>query len=157
MLFGTGEGEMGPWWAIIKCSVQGIDLTTARVLNALHAETGFTVGEGWELLVWEQELTLPVKGKKGQTETKMHRRPYLIHKETLRVVTVQIKAWMDTPGIIMWNELQLSPWALRRTGRSLLVWDNCGSHKTKAVQDSLARTNTHQEELPPNMTDDLQV
>ena len=40
-------------------------------------------------------------GKKGETETKTHRRPYLIYKETLEVVTVQIKAWMDTPGIIM--------------------------------------------------------
>ena len=62
----------------------------------------------------------------------MHKRPYLINTETLEVITVQIKAWMDTPGICMWSEVQLKAWAARRSGRVFVVWDNCGPHKTEA-------------------------
>ena len=36
MLFGNAKGKMGPVYAIIKCSVKGVDLTSARVLVTLH-------------------------------------------------------------------------------------------------------------------------
>ena len=157
MLFGTGEVEMGPLWAIIKCTVKGFDLSSARVLITLHLQPGFTVADGWELKMWERELTLPIKGKKGQTQTVINRRPYLINAETLEVITIQHKAWMDTAGICMWSEIQLKPWAARRTGRVLVVWDNCGPHKTEAVKAAFARDNITQEELTPKMTDILQV
>ena len=156
MLFGSADGEMGPLWAIIKCSVKGADLSTARVLNTLHLETGFTAAEGWVLRMWERTLTLKAKGK-DKTETKTHRRPYLINTDTLEVVTIQLKAWMDTPGICMWSEVQVKPWAARRTGRALVVWDNCGPHKTDAVKETFVRDNITQEELTPKMTDILQV
>ena len=101
------------------------------------------------------ELTL--KGKNGKETTAIYKRPYLINEATLEVITIQNKAWMDTPGIVMWNEVQLGPWAAQRTGRVLCVWDNCGPHKTAAVKESFARTNVTQEELTPKMTDILQV
>ena len=156
MLFGTAAGEMGPAWSIIKCSVKGVDLSSARVLNTLHEEPGFTASEGWALKVWERQLTLKGRGKNKET-TAIHKRPYLIHKETLEVVTVQIKAWMDTPGIVMWSEIQMKQWVARRTGRALIVWDNCGPHKTAAVKEAFVRDNITQEELTPKMTDILQV
>ena len=53
---------MGPLYAIIKCTVKGIDLTTSTVLKTLHTQAGFTAADGWEYKVWERELTL--KGKK---------------------------------------------------------------------------------------------
>ena len=84
MLFGAGDGEMGPPYGIIKCSVTGVDLTSAKVLSSLHKESGFTAEEGWSLKVWERELSLQKKGAmKGTLETKTHRRPYLIHEESL--------------------------------------------------------------------------
>ena len=114
MLFGAGDGEMGPPYGIIKCSVTGVDLTSAKVLSSLHKESGFTAEEGWSLKVWERELSLQKKGaKKGTLETKTHRRPYLIHEESLEIITCQVKAWMDTPGICMWHEVQVVPWAAR--------------------------------------------
>ena len=107
--------------------------------------------------MWERELTLPTKGKKGATTTNVHKRPYLIHKETLEVVTVQLKAWMDTPGMVMWSEIQMTPWAARRTGRALVIWDNCGSHTTAAVVEAFERAGIDEERLPRNCTDLLQV
>lgn len=159
MLFGAGDGEMGPPYGIIKCSVTGVDLTSAKVLSSLHKESGFTAEEGWSLKVWERELSLQKKGaKKGTLETKTHRRPYLIHEESLEIITCQVKAWMDTPGICMWHEVQVIPWAARRTGRVLVVWDNCGPHKTEAVKAAFMRARGHKQvELPPKMTDILQA
>lgn len=155
LLWGNAAGEMGPPWHIIKCTVQGYDLSTVQVLKTLHLEPGFTAAEGWLLKMWEHKLTLLGKNKKEYTA--VHKRPYLINEKTLEVVTVQHRAWMDTPGVIMWAQVQLQWWAARRTGRVLVVWDNCGPHKTQAVQDAFKEMDIFQEELPPKMTDILQV
>mmetsp|Transcript_49986 Transcript_49986/g.106843 ORF Transcript_49986/g.106843 Transcript_49986/m.106843 type:complete len:100 (+) Transcript_49986:592-891(+) len=72
-------------------------------------------------------------------------------------MTAQSKAWMDTPGIVMWSEIQVKPWAARQTGRVCVVWDNCGPHKRDAVKATFLRDNITQEELAPKMTDILQV
>ena len=58
--------------------------------------------------------------------------------------------------MVMWSEVQLQPWAARRTGRALVVWDNCGPHKTEAVKTAFLACSITQEELPPKMTDTLQ-
>eukprot|EP00966_Prymnesium_polylepis_P316753 7318895-Prymnesium_polylepis.1 len=79
---------MGPSWDVIKCSVKGTDLSTSTVLNSLHREPGFTAADGWELKMWERALILESRGKEIIA---VHKRPYLIHTETLAVVTVQIK------------------------------------------------------------------
>ena len=54
MLFGSAAGKMGPLWAIIKCSAKGVDHSKTRVLITLHMEAGFTVADGWKLLMWER-------------------------------------------------------------------------------------------------------
>ena len=36
LLWGTAAGEMGPPWHVIKCSVKGVNLSTATVLKTLH-------------------------------------------------------------------------------------------------------------------------
>ena len=63
---------------------------------------------------------------------------------------------MDTPGMVMWLDVQLHLWVQRNTGRALVVWDNCGPHKTAAVRAAFIRIGCSQEELPPKMTDILQ-
>ena len=78
-------------------SVKGTDLSTSRVLQNLHAIAGFRAADGWELKEWRRELTLPMKGKKDHI-TAMHVRPYLFHTASMTVITVQIKAWMDSAG-----------------------------------------------------------
>ena len=64
---------------------------------------------------------------------------------------------MDATGMCMWVELQLGPWTKRRTGRALVVWDNCGPHKVGAVKQAFKQWCIATEELPPNMTDILQA
>ena len=57
----------------------------------------------------------------------------------------------------MWMDVQMKPWAERKRGKALIVWDNCGSHKTAAVQSVISEVGLTAEELPKNMTDILQV
>ena len=51
----------------------------------------------------------------------------------------------------------MRPWAIRKRGKALVVWDNCGPPKTGAVQAVTAENQLTTEELPPKMTDRLQV
>ena len=117
-------------------------------------KAGFRAGDGWEKRIWRRTLTLTIKKKEVTAE---HVRPYLIHVETGVVITVQRKASMDTSGIIMWLDVQFGPWMAKRTKRALLVWDNCGPHKVAAVRKVMEEWNIRAEELPPKMTDHLQV
>jgi hypothetical protein len=64
---------------------------------------------------------------------------------------------MDTAGICMWFDVQLGPYLAEKTKRCLLVWDNCGPHKVAAVRDVMTEWGIRAEELPPKMTDILQV
>jgi hypothetical protein len=86
------------------------------------------------------------------------KRPYLIQVHgtpSVRkgtVITCQKKAWMDSPGVAMWEDVSLA-----ELGRKLVIWDNCGPHKVEAVQKVFHEAETATAELPPNMTDCLQV
>lgn len=42
------------------------------------------------------------------------------------------------------------------TGKAIMVWDNCGSHKTDAVRAVFKEWGILVRELPPKMTDILQ-
>ena len=42
-------------------------------------------------------------------------------------------------------------------GSSLIVWDNCGPHKVDAVRAVFAEWGVYAQEVPPKMTDTLQV
>ena len=64
---------------------------------------------------------------------------------------------MDTVGIAMWCDLQFGPRTKAAMGKALMVWDNCGPHKVAAVRKVFEEWNVTVMELPPKMTDILQV
>jgi hypothetical protein len=154
LLWGMANGEMGPAFIIIKVSVKGVDLSTSRVLQNLQKLLGFTVADGWEHRTWRRSLTLKVK---NEMKTLDFVRPYLIHTATGVIVTVQAKAWMDTPGVCMWADVQLGPIYQKKRGKCCVVWDNCGPHKVSAVAEVFKSWNITAEALPSKMTDSLQV
>lgn len=154
MLWGAADGEMGDAFCIIKCNVARPDLSSTRVIQNLHNMPGFKACDGWTLHVWERSLAL--KNKKGLLETSTHRRPYLCKGGT--VVTMQKKAWMDSAGIAMWCDTQLGPHVQRKcAGRACLIWDNCGSHNSDAINAVFSSWGIELLPLPPKMTDKLQV
>ena len=76
---------------IIKCSVKGPDLSSARVIANLRLTSPF---DTWDLKLWSKELTTEVKGKEV---TATYKRPYLLSPEG-HVITTQLKAWNDAVG-----------------------------------------------------------
>jgi hypothetical protein len=150
---GTAAGEMLPQFEIIECSVKGPDLSSVRVIATMHQQPGFTAADGWELKEWRKTLTLT---KKGVETTEEYIRPYIIETATGNVVTAQHKAWMDTPGMVMWIDTVLGPWRERAGRRKLLIMDNVSFHLVDVVADALKEHDIVFEPLPPNMTDLLQ-
>ena len=155
LLWGDGEGNMGPSFNIVKMSVKGPDLSSSRVLDNMMAVPGFTTADGWEKRIWRRKLKLP--NRKKELITQEYVRPYLIHVASGIVITVQQKAWMDTAGICMWIDVQIGPHFAKKRGKGLIVWDNCGPHKVEAVHNVMKEWGLRAEELPPRMTDILQV
>jgi hypothetical protein len=151
LLYSAADGCMGPPFVIIKCNIKGPDLSRARVLANLLKTPSFNNGD-WETKEWTRELTLQVRGKVVKTT---YKRPYLINKVTLAVVTIQHRAWMDSAGMTMWADVQLAP--LWKGAKRLMVWDNCGPHGVAAVLDVFKAHNITVEALPANVTDELQV
>ena len=94
----------------------------------------------------------PIERRVDVTNT--NRRPYLINT-TGDVVTCHNNAWMDAIGIIMLVELVIGP-AMQGT-KGIMIWDNCSPHKVPAVRAACEVFNLRIEELPPRMTDQLQV
>jgi hypothetical protein len=72
--------------------------TTIKKLNENYPE--FSPDAGWQERLFKTEI-----------EGKLHIRPYIIHRETGDVVTVEPSAWMDSCGLIMWLELVVAPMA----------------------------------------------
>jgi len=62
-----------------------------------------------------------------------------------------------TAGICMWLDVLIGPHYQRKSGKALLIWENCGSHNTKAVKDLLAAWGITERKLPKNMTGKLQI
>ena len=86
------------------------------------------------------------------------RRPYLQHKEKLTLITCQHRAWMDTAGVAMWAELLMGPYVQKNCGgKGLIVWDNCSCHNVPALKAIFDSVGLLVRNLPPNMTDVLQV
>ena len=85
-------------------------------------------------------------------------RPYLRHNVSGHVITAQHKAWMDTPGMVLWADILLAPWKAKvsSAGELAMVWDNCGPHSVKVVLDTFNAYGINPLALPPNVTDDLQ-
>jgi hypothetical protein len=89
--------------------------------------------------------------------TKTYKRPYLEHVTHGHIITVQHKAWMDSPGVCMWVDVQLHPISERLKRKFFLVWDNCGPHNTDAVKKVFDEKGVQVRSLPPRMTSHLQV
>ena len=101
--------------------------------------------------IWKGKVSTKTLGEKEYT------RPYLIHKDG-RVIWAHSKAYMDSCGICMWIDLLFGPLKLRSgASKWLLVWDSCRSHLTESVLDCFKKWGILVEQLPPNMTDVLQV
>lgn len=157
---GGADGKMAPSFHVIKCqSKTANDLTKTTVVDNIHRAPGFRAQDGWEKKTWEK--TLELERKKGANKEKYSvtfKRPYIQHKEKLITVTCQNKAWMDTAGIAMWAETLLGPYVKKLCdGKALLVWDNCGPHNVPALKQVFESINVVVKNLPPNMTDVLQV
>ena len=99
------------------------------------------------------DLTITTK---NIPSTALHKCWYIIHKDTGHVSTSQFKAWNDTVRMIMWLELIIQP--LKIASGKFLIWmDNCGSHKTEAVDLVMKSIGINLALYPPNMTAILQV
>ena len=157
MIGGTASGQMLPTFNIIMCTVKQDpkesnygDLTRSTILNSIKNKVGFREDDGWESRVWTKSLPTKIPNLPYVT----YKRPYLIHKTNGTVVTVHNNAWMDAPGLCMWADLVVQPWA--KGERVLLVWDNCPSHKTADVANHFQSLGIELAFLPANMTDKLQ-
>jgi hypothetical protein len=104
------EGGALPAFIVIYASSKDdLDLTNCRVLKMLqsnHPEY-FGRGAGWVYGRWSRELW--EASAKGEKKKKLYKRPYLLNELTGEVITVQEKAWMDSPGMCMWADLIMSP------------------------------------------------
>lgn len=145
-------GEFAPLMTIVKHSVSSEkrpDQTVMTVIKELFKKAGFTANDGWELKIWQKVLT--VNGSKD-----MHKIIYIIHKETGHVITSQVKAWNDSFRMILWFEIIMHPIKIK-LGKMLLWCDNCDSHKTVIVRDTIKEVDIDVAFLPPNMTPELQA
>jgi DDE superfamily endonuclease len=151
----NGLGEFAPTMFIIKHSVSSEnkpDQSTMKVIKNLYERNAkFGSANGWELLLWSKTMTI-----KGITAD--HKCWYLRHKTTHHIITSQYKAWNDTVRMMMWIELVINPVKERDIDKKLLLWfDNCGCHKTAAIEHIMSELGINVACLPPNMTAILQV
>jgi hypothetical protein len=81
---------------------------------------------------------------------------YINQDETGHVITFQCKAWMDTVRMAMMIDLIWKP--INLFDGSMLGWiDNCGSHKTAAIEELLAELAIYVALFPKTMTTILQM
>ena len=150
----NGLGDFAPLMFIIKHSVSSEkkpDQSTMTVIKRMFkcSTLNFDEAHGWELLLWEKEMTI-------KNVTAIHECWYLRHKDTHHIITSQYKAWNDTTRMMMWVELVMKPIKIR-DGKALLWFDNCGCHKTHSISNTLSELEIRVACLPPNMTAILQV
>jgi len=90
--------------------------------------------EDWEVRIYKK--TLPIKTPKKKVEEYKDTafvRKYLINRRTNSIITTNKRAWSDTCAMAMWLELVVEPFAESRNKRIIIIWDNCGSHGTHAI------------------------
>ena len=141
-----------PLMLIIKHTISSDvrpDQTRMRVIHELFKKEGYRNSDGWSIEIWEKELTI-------KNVTAIHKCTYIIHELSGNVITSQCKAWNDTVRMVMWYELVMHPIRIK-LGKMLLWCDNCGSHRTSSVRDTIVETDIDVAFLPPNMTSELQV
>ena len=156
---GGGTGLFMPLFMILKhskSSAQAPDQTKMKVIQQLYdRDKGFGISDGWSIHTWERELTLTDPSSKNNV-TATHRVIYIIHNATGHVITSQHKAWNDTVRMAMIIDLVWNPRKLKDI--QMLIWmDNCGSHKTAAIEKLLEELGIQIAFYPPNMTGYLQM
>ena len=150
----NGIGEFAPLMFIKKLSVSSEskpDQSTMMVIKKIHTNKSIKYGveDGWELKFLVKTMTT-----KGVTAE--HKCLYLRHTVTHHILTSQYKAWNDTVRMMMWVELVINP--IKERDSKLLLWfDNCGCHKTAAIEKITKELDIKVACLPPNMTAILQV
>lgn len=154
-LNGAADGTMHAPFFTVRCAATGPDLSGTRVLQGLRDAGGFGAAAGWSLREWRRVLT--TRDRAGKPVTAEHVRPYLVHSPSGAVVTLNATAWMRTPEMCMWADVQLAPQQAASGRPMLIVMDNCGAHVTPAVDAVLRGHGIALELLPKNMTDALQV
>ena len=154
-LNGAADGTMHAPFFIVRCAAVGPDLSGTRVLQGLRDAGGFGAAAGWSLREWRRVLT--TRDRAGKPTTAEHVRPYLVHGPTGAVVTLNATAWMRTPEMCMWADVQLAPQQASSGRRMLVVVDNCGAHLTPTTEAVFREHGIALEALPKNMTDALQV
>lgn len=148
----NGNGIFAPLMLIITHTISSDvrhDQTRMRVIHELFKKEGYRNSDGWSIKIWEKELTI-------KNVTVIHKCTYIIHELSGNVITSQCKAWNDTVRMVMWYELVMHPIRMK-LGKMLLWCDNCGSHRTSSVRDTIVETDIDVAFLPPNMTSELQV
>jgi hypothetical protein len=159
MIGASDTGEFFPMFAIVRVKCKTVtNLSTSRILKSLH-KPGLLADpkDGWEYRIWEGSVKKVTKA--GAESVINYKRPYLFNVNTLDMITVQHKAWMDTPACIMWAELQLKEWRQRFSPcqAPLAIVDNCGCHHVREVKEAFVEAGWELMFLPPNMTGELQV
>ena len=136
-----------------------LDLTTSRVLNGFFGDGQLCdPAQGWEKQIWEESIwEADSKNKETGGNYKIHRRPYLVNNTTLDIITVQNKAWMDSPANVMRCQLVLAPLRTRSGFTTMLeVVDNCSTHHNRSVVAAYQEAGWLLRFLTPNMTHLLQ-
>ena len=141
-----------------KTSDESPDQTKMTVIKNLFLKKGFTYADGWEMKVWERELTIEKKVRNTTvSKTAVHKVIYIKHQESGDIITSQHKAWNDKVRMAMCIDLILKPEAVKRGGKLFLWQDNCAVHKVSCLEEIYKEANVMVDYLPPNMTYILQV
>ena len=145
-LAAAGDGNILPYFIVIKCSVPSgsnpYDFVSMRVIHNLHTEPAFNASAGWSLKKWEGSKTTRRK-KNGQPVQQQEEfelvRWYLQHVDG-HVITCQPKAWMDTGGFAMYIQTVLAPWWQKQQ----TSWTGLAQHDAMAAASGPSCVWTHQ-------------
>lgn len=102
-------------------------------------------------------MVAPKQAKKSAAAVEIEfTRPYLIHPDG-RIVWSQRKAYMDTPGAVLYLDVLLNPYRIKSGRRNAtLIWDNCKTHNRPCVLEAFEKSSFFVDFLPKNMTDSMQ-
>lgn len=145
----SAEGELLPFFLILVTTA-GADQSYTTTLESLkNSSSHFS---DWTVRTWRGEVV--TARANGERQVARHVRKYITNGKD--VVTLQKNAWCDTAAMMMYIDLIFGG-AVRSEARFsgqrlMLVWYNCGSHKTAAVMAVLDKHGIDSLPLPPNTT-----
>lgn len=149
----NADGKLLPAFILLKCDLDGntsVDNATIdmlkKVLDTLPDKAQ-----------WEEKMFTTVLEVEGGHEVQ-YIRPFLIHNDTLDIITIHNKTWNDTVGELLSIEYQLKPIRLRGKQQQtcLMVVDHARFPTSQAVCDAYTQAGWIVHFLPPYMSDELQ-